>query len=231
MLRLSATTDVRDVRAAPAPARIRHNASVPDDDLLFVQRAAAGDEGAFVALYRKYAPAAVQYARQRLGRDDAEAAAHDALLGATRRFDPSHEVPFSAFLFGVCLRDAVWSVLRHRRGVQETFERAADGLVDETRGVPDRSLALDEQVVGGWTAVELGLAIRARIDATSRTEEARLRMHAVLTFIETRTFAIHDAPPEQKQQLAERLGCTQQVVSQCIARLARIARDLTEGER
>jgi RNA polymerase sigma-70 factor, ECF subfamily len=119
--------------------------TTPPTDETLLQTALQGDEGAFVALYRRWQGPIYRFARQMCG---SEPAAEDvvqdvflALVQDARRYD-AERGPLSAYLYGIA-RHLVLRRLR-REGVREALmETDAVAALQETQPRPDATDAFD----------------------------------------------------------------------------------------
>jgi RNA polymerase sigma-70 factor, ECF subfamily len=110
------------------------NGSDDEGDLL--KRTRAGDESAFVSLYRRHRDPLYRFSLRMLGDGaDAEDVVHDCLLSLLQRpegYDPVL-ASLRAYLFGIA-RHLVWQRLRRDGNVDSLDEPEAGAVADSTPG-------------------------------------------------------------------------------------------------
>ena len=169
------------------------------DDEALAGRAAAGDDGAFSALYERYHGPLLGYTRSIL-RDveDASDATQNALEKALRAL-PSRDRsrPLRPWLYTIAHNEAI-AIMRRRRPqteLQPAFEPTVPGpevdaeqrgrleqLVDDLQSLPERQRgALVMRELNGLSYEEIGTALGMTIEAARRAVfDARSALHAAV---------------------------------------------------
>jgi RNA polymerase sigma-70 factor (ECF subfamily) len=178
------------------------------DDASLVTGAAAGDEAAFSALYRRYLPLVLRWllahTRDREVAADLAAEVFAAALIAARRYRPERGEP-GAWLLGIA-RNKLRESARHRR-VEESARRRL-GL--EPGPLEDADLDRVEELAS------LGGEVLALVEQLPEDQRAALEGRV----LGERSYA----------ELAEHLECSEMVVRQRVSRGLKTLRSQVEGE-
>jgi RNA polymerase sigma factor (sigma-70 family) len=181
-----------------------HQAEDPDAPLLAA--VAAGDEAAFVVLYRRYLPAVLRWCRQetrnRETAADLSAEVFAASLISARRYRPQHGSVL-AWLLGIARNKLLES--RRRKRVEDSARRRLRlepvPLTDADLDRVEELASLDEEI----------LALAASLPATLR-EALSARV------IQERSY----------EEIAAELSCSQSVVRQRVSRALKTLRSQRE---